>query len=98
MKATRLWRLEKAQIANELIAHFHDGQQRGQDIEELVSEFGETQTVARLMRSAKKRNRPLLWKTLVVGCFIHFSRSLLFYAGLAVWFFSRQTQSDGGLL
>ena len=25
VKATRLWRLEKAQIATELIAHFHDG-------------------------------------------------------------------------
>ena len=53
----------------------------------MVSEFGETQTVARLMRSAKKRNRPLLWKTLVVGCY-SFLAFLAFYAGLAVWFFS----------
>ena len=60
---------------------------RARHVEELVSEFGGTQTVARLMRSAKKRNRPLLWKTFVVGCY-SFLAFFAFYAGLAVWFFS----------
>ena len=87
VKATRLWRLEKSQIATELISHFQDGQQRGQDIDKLVSEFGETDTVAKLMQLAKKRNRSLFWKTFVVGCY-SFLVFLVFYAGLAVWFFS----------
>ena len=87
VKATRLWRLEKAQIANELIAHFQDGQQQGLDVEHLVAEFGETATVAKLMRSAKKRNRSVFWKTLVAGGYA-FLAFLVFYAGLAVWFMS----------
>lgn len=91
VKATRLWRLEKSQIATELIAHFLDGQQRGQSMDDLISEFGETETVAKLMRSAKKRNRSIFWKTFVAGCyaFVGFLICfLIFYAGLAVWFFS----------
>ena len=87
VKATRLWRIEKAQIANELIAHFQDGQQRGQGVDELVAEFGETETVAKLMRSAKKRNRSIFWNTFVAGCYA-FLGFLVFYAGLAIWFFS----------
>ena len=87
IKATRLWRLEKAQIATELIAHFQDGQQQGQDVDHLVAEFGDTATVAQMMRSAKKRNRSIFWKTFVAGGYA-FLAFLVFYAGLAVWFFS----------
>ena len=87
VKATRLWRLEKAQIATELIAHFHDGLQQGQGVDHLVAEFGDTATVAQMMRSAKKRNRSIFWKTLVAGGYA-FLAFLVFYAGLAVWFFS----------
>ncbi len=87
IKATRLWRIEKAQIATELIAHFQDGQERGHDVDELVSGFGDTATVAQMMRSAKKRNRSIFWKTLVAGGYA-FLAFLVFYVGLAVWFFS----------
>ena len=87
VKATRLWRLEKSQIATELIAHFHDGQQQGQSVDDLVAEFGETATVAQMMRIAKKRNRSLLWKTCIAGCYA-FLGFLIFYVGLAIWFFS----------
>ena len=87
VKSTRLWRFEKSQIANELIAHFDDGQSRGLSVDSLVENFGETDTVARLMRSAKKRNRSIFWKTLVAGGYA-FLAFLIFYAGLAVWFMS----------
>jgi hypothetical protein len=87
IKATRLWRLEKSQIADELIAHFQDGQRRGLDVSDLVSRFGETEPVARLMRAAKKRNRSLAWKTFMAGCYA-FVAFLVLYAGVAIWFFS----------
>jgi len=61
VQATRLWRSEKAQIANELVTHFDDGQSRGQSIDTLIESFGETETVAQLMRSAKKRPGGLVY-------------------------------------
>lgn len=61
VKRTRLWRLEKVDVADELMAHFADGLDSGASIEELSNSFGDGRRVARLIRRAKKRNRPLAW-------------------------------------
>lgn len=59
---TRLWRTERADIAAELAGHFRDGLEAGRTPAELRTSFGDARTAARLMRRAKKRSRPLLWK------------------------------------
>jgi hypothetical protein len=61
-KRSRLWRSEKADVAMELIAHFTDGIESGQSPEQLVAAFGEPAQAAKLIRKAKKRNRPLGWR------------------------------------
>lgn len=65
VRRTRLWRQEKADIARELIAHFRDGLASGADPARLVEDFGEPAKVARLMRRAKKRSRPLAWRSMI---------------------------------
>lgn len=63
-KRTRLWMLEKVQVADELIAHFHDGLESGSSLETLIEKFGNERQAAKLIRRAKKRNRPLAWNVL----------------------------------
>lgn len=58
---TRLWRREKADVARELIAHFEDAMSRDVDPEQVLHDFGEARQAAKLIRRAKKRNRPLIW-------------------------------------
>jgi hypothetical protein len=60
--ATRLWSSEKADVARELIAHFEDGLEAGASAGTLLDDFGEVKRAARLIRRAKIRNRPLVWK------------------------------------
>ncbi len=62
VKRTRLWRLEKVDVANELIAHFFDGIEGGTPIEELIENFGDEKQTAKLIRRAKKRQRPVVWQ------------------------------------
>ena len=61
VRQTRLWRLEKAAVADELIAHFLDGLASGASGADLLDRFGDERVAARLIRRAKKRNRPLPW-------------------------------------
>jgi hypothetical protein len=61
VRRTRLWRLEKAAVADELIAHFLDGLEAGTAADELVAKFGDVRAAAKLIRRAKRRNRPLVW-------------------------------------
>ncbi len=61
VKRTRLWRLEKVDVAHELIAHFMDGEEAGTSINELLASFGDEQQAAKLIRRAKKRQRPMIW-------------------------------------
>lgn len=61
VKRTRLWKLEKVDVANELIAHFLDGQEAGTSADELVEHFGDERWTAKLIRRAKKRQRPYVW-------------------------------------
>jgi hypothetical protein len=57
----RLWRREKVDVVNELVAHFQDGLSAGRTPQQLVDSFGDPQQAARLIRRAKKRGRPLAW-------------------------------------
>jgi hypothetical protein len=61
VRGTRLWRLEKVDVASELIAHFLDGREAGATFEQMIESFGDEKAAARLIRRAKIRNRPLLW-------------------------------------
>lgn len=61
VRRTRLWRLERAAVADELIAHFHDALAGGVEADRAVANFGDARTAARLIRRAKRRGRPLAW-------------------------------------
>ncbi len=64
-RRSRLGRLERADVADELIAHFVDGLRAGSSPGALADVFGPARQAARLIRRAKRRNRPLLWKAWV---------------------------------
>jgi len=66
----RLWGIEKVDVANELIAHFHDGLDAGRSAEDLIGSFGNAAQAARLIRRAKKRNRPFSWHMLQWTCWL----------------------------
>jgi hypothetical protein len=82
---TRLWRLERVEVAEELIAHFADGLDAGSDSDKLADDFGDPEAAARLIRRAKKRNRPRAWHAMrwallgMVGL-------VLVYIGIGVFF------------
>ncbi len=59
IRRTRLWRLERAAVADELIAHFADAAAAG--AADPVADFGDERAAARLIRRAKRRGRPLVW-------------------------------------
>ncbi len=61
VKRTRLWRLEKVDVAHELVAHFLDGIEADTPLDDLLETFGDEQQTAKLIRRAKKRQRPLVW-------------------------------------
>jgi hypothetical protein len=87
VKSTRLWRLERLEVQKELCAHFSDGLAAGISPEELVKKFGDESQTARLIRRAKRRNRPLLWH----GLRFAFWSAVVFvslYGTYAVYFFS----------
>lgn len=63
VRKTGLWRREQIDVTEELISHFEDGLADGQAESQLVSEFGDPSTAARLIRRAKLRNRSFLWQT-----------------------------------
>jgi hypothetical protein len=58
---TNLWRIEKVEVADELVSHFGEGLSAGSSVEELTGNFGDPAQAARLIRRAKKRGRPLWW-------------------------------------
>ena len=59
VRRTRLFRLEKVAVAEELIAHFLDGLEAGRCAGELATSFGDPVQTARLIGRGKRRNRPL---------------------------------------
>jgi hypothetical protein len=91
VRRTRLWRLEQADLARELIAHFTDALEAGRTGEDAVRAFGDTADAARLIRRARKRNRPFLWRAFVragQGLLVLALAAGLFYALLAWRFFT----------
>ncbi|MEM6553708.1 MAG: hypothetical protein AAF750_16440 [Planctomycetota bacterium] len=77
-RKTRLWRSERVAVATELTAHFTDGLDAGQSPDQLLEAFGPLQPAAKLIRRARKRNRPLWWKTQRV-CFWLILSLIIFY-------------------
>jgi hypothetical protein len=57
VRRTRLWRLEKVDVADELIAHFADGLAAGEPVDALIASFGDERRAARLIARAKRRAR-----------------------------------------
>jgi hypothetical protein len=92
VRKTRLWKRERASVARELIAHFHDAADAGVSSEEAIKRFGDAKQAARLIRRAKIRNRSWLWHARrfvqrVIGVLI------LCYIGVGVYYYSgRPTQ------
>jgi hypothetical protein len=64
VRRTRLWRIERVEVANELIAHFADGLASGASTEELMQTFGDEKQAARLIRRSMIRKRPIAWHVL----------------------------------
>jgi hypothetical protein len=88
---SRLWPTERAEIATELIAHFVDGLERGVTTEQLVGTFGDPVNVAKLIRRAKKRHRPALWRWAAGAArygLITIAALLVVYVAYGVYFFA----------
>lgn len=60
----KLWPRESVEVADELISHFHEGLDCGETVESLIEKFGEPLQAARLIRKAKRRQRPAVWRAL----------------------------------
>ncbi len=87
---TRLLRTEKTSVADELIAHFQDGNDCGFSYEDLLKDFGDIQVTAQLIRRGKERNRPVILKlakilglTATVTAIAMVAMSLFFLLGKA---------------
>ena len=65
VRRTRLHRLEKVEVTDELIGHFRDALAQGVTPTDAARDFGDPAAAARLIRRAKKRNRSITWK--IVG-------------------------------
>ena len=81
VRRTRLWPLEKADVCRELIAHFADGLAAGADEASLRRAFGDERSAARLIRRAKRRQRPVISR--VVGRAAQAGQALLAVGGMA---------------
>ncbi|MDQ3440079.1 MAG: hypothetical protein M3478_06980, partial [Planctomycetota bacterium] len=86
-KRTRLWRLERVEVVDELIAHFDDGIALGESPERLVSSFGDERAAARLIARAKRRNRGIVWQALVVLRWLLVA-FIAFYVISGIYFYS----------
>src|SRR4051812_2046219 len=84
---TRLWRAEKIDVADDLIAHFAAGLEVGATLDGLVQYFGDERIAAQLLGRAKRRNRSLIQRALVITGWL-FCAIVAFYIGLGVYFFS----------
>lgn len=62
VRATRLWKSERADIARELIAHAHDALSVGRSPEDTADSLGDPATIAKLLRRSTRRKRPWHWQ------------------------------------
>ncbi|MDP1561977.1 MAG: hypothetical protein Q8M16_11415 [Pirellulaceae bacterium] len=56
---TRLLAAEKLEVAEELVAHFEDGLQRGRGVASMIEAFGDPQIASQLIRNGKQRTRSM---------------------------------------
>lgn len=84
VRRTRLWRREQIDVAGELISHFQEGIATGVPGATLIESFGDVTTATRLIRRAKIRNRPLVWK-MFRGAWQFVGVAV--FAFLIVWFY-----------
>jgi len=82
VKKTRLSRLEKTTVADELIAHFRDAATATPPAPDSVADFGDPAAAAKLIRRAKKRQRPFYRTRQAVKVTV--AATALLYAALAV--------------
>ncbi|MEX0728796.1 MAG: hypothetical protein WEB58_08480 [Planctomycetaceae bacterium] len=90
-KRTKLWRSEQIDVAKELAGHFRDGLESGVTPEHLITRFGEQVQVAKMIRRARMRCRPLHWQIRHYGMLamaLLFGVMLVTYGVLAVRFFT----------
>ena len=66
---SRLLAFEKAEVTDELIAHFEDGNRLGKSFETLAGNFGDPLITAQLIRNSKIRNRPMFIKLSRIAAF-----------------------------
>lgn len=64
VQRTKLWKSERIDITQELIAHTQDALQAGRSPDQIIQSFGNPKKVAKLLRRSTKRKRPLYWRTL----------------------------------
>lgn len=91
VRKTKLWRSERADIAQELITHTRDALEAGRTPKQIIESFGNPKKAAKLLRRATKRKRPLYWRTLHNIRKVVVSVTLLLfisYAALALRFFT----------
>ena len=81
---SRLWRPEKVDVAAELIAHFQDGLAAGRTPAELLNSFGDPQASAQLIRRAKRRGRPVIWRAWRYG-WMGLTAIFLLYTAAGLW-------------
>ncbi len=62
VRATRLWKSERADIARELIAHAHDALSAGRSPEDTADSLGDPATISKLLRRSTRRKRPWHWQ------------------------------------
>jgi len=62
VRATRLWKSERADIARELIAHAQDALSAGRTPEDTADSLGDPATIAKLLRRSARRKRPWHWQ------------------------------------
>lgn len=87
----RLTARERTDVARELCAHFRDGLETGETPADMLVNFGDPETTARLIRRAKKRQRGPAYQTLrrmAQGVGALAAVVVLTYVVLAVRFFA----------
>ena len=67
---SRLLRIEKTHVTEELISHFHEGHKRGKTSNFLLVKFGDPDVAATLIRSSKIRNRSMFSRIFYGGFFL----------------------------
>jgi len=94
IKKMRYRRKVRAQVQTELTAHFEDelskcksDEEREEEAQKLISDFGDAKLLGCLLRRAKKRCRPL-WRTLVARTLQTVGLLIICFVLYVAWFLS----------